>query len=82
VRWGARLGSVLGFGFAAGDGGSAKLFYGFEDGRAGLLAQNFAEQHAKRANVAAQRSFLKLAGGGLEFGEALWPVGGRPERGH
>ena len=67
------------FGFAAGDGGLAQFFDGFEDGHAGLLAQDLAEQHAERADVAAQRSFLELAGGRLQFGQALRPVGGRPE---
>jgi hypothetical protein len=65
-----------------GDGGLAKLFDGLKNGHAGLLAQDFAEQHAKRTDVAAERRFLELAGGRLEFSEALGPVGRRPERGH
>jgi hypothetical protein len=65
-----------------GDGGLAKLFDGLEDGDAGLLAQDFAEQHAKRTDVAAERRFLELAGGRLQFRQALRPVWRRPERGH
>ncbi len=59
--------------------GLAQLLDGLEDWRAGLLAENFAEQHAERTDVAAQRSFLELAGGRLKFGQALRPVGRRPE---
>jgi hypothetical protein len=50
-----------------GDGGLAEFFDGFEDGHARLLAQDFAEQHAEGADVAAQRRFLELASGRLEF---------------
>src|SRR5580698_6537135 len=74
---GARLGAAGGSGgvnLAAGDGGLAKLFDGFEDGHASLLAQDLAEQHAERANVAAQRRFLELAGGRLQLSQALRPV--------
>ncbi len=53
------------FGFAAGDGGAAKSFDGFVERLAGLFAEDLAEQHAERADVAAQRSFFELAGGGL-----------------
>ena len=82
---GARLcaggagGDACGINFAIGDGGLAELFDGFEDGDAGLLAEDFSEQHAQRADVAAQGSFLELAGGRLEFGQALRPVGRGPE---
>ena len=79
---GARLGATSGSGgvnFAAGDGGLAKLFDGFEDGHASLLAQDLAEQHAERADIAAKRSFLELAGGRLQLSQALRPVGRGPE---
>jgi hypothetical protein len=70
---------VGGFGLAAGDGDSAKGFDGVEDGRAGLLAENLAEEHAEGADVAAEWGFFEVAGGGFEFGEALGPVLGGPE---
>ncbi len=72
----------MGFGFATGDGDAPKLFDGLVERRAGLLAQHFAQQHAERTDVAAQRSFFELAGRGLKFGEALGPVGWRPEGRH
>ncbi len=81
-RCGAGIGGRSGVHFAVGDGGLAQLFDGLEDGDAGLLAQDFAEQHAEGADVAAQRRFLELAGGRLQFRQALRPVGRRPERGH
>ncbi len=85
VRWsGSRLGakragSNASGAFTIGDGGLAKFFDRVEDRVAGLLAQDFAEQHAERADVAAQRGFLELAGGRLQFGEALGPVGRGPK---
>ena len=69
-------------GLAAGDGGLAEVFDRVEEGVAGLLAEDFAEQHAEGADVAAQRSFFELAGGRLEFGQALGPVGRGPEGRH
>ena len=77
-----RLRCCGGFGLATGDGGAAKGFDGVVEWVAGLLAKNLAEQHAERADVAAQGSFLELAGGGLELGQALRPVGWGPERRH
>ena len=71
-----------GVGLAAGDGGAAELFDGGVEGVAGLFAEDLAEQHAEGADVAAERSFFELAGGGLEFGEALRPVRRSPERRH
>jgi hypothetical protein len=53
------------FGFAAGDGGAAEVFYGVEEGGAGLLAEDLAEQRAERADVAAERRFLEFAGAGF-----------------
>ena len=73
---------VVPIGLAAGDGGAAKCLDGIVDGFAGLLAENTAEERAERADVAAEGSFFELAGGGLEFGKALRPVGGRPQRRH
>ena len=69
-------------GFAVGDGGLAKLFDSLEDGHARLLAQDLAQQHAERTDVAAQWRFLELAGGRLQLSQTLRPVGRRPERGH
>jgi len=52
-------GSALGsFGLAACDGSAAKSFDGVVERGAGLLAENLAEKHAERADVAAKRSFL------------------------
>ena len=74
--------SAVGVGLAAGDGGAAEVFDGVVEGVAGLLAEDFAEEHAEGADVAAEGSFFELAGGGLEFGEALGPVGWGPEGRH
>ncbi len=70
------------FGFATRDGGAAKGFDGFVERAAGLFAENLAEEHAKRTDVSAQRSFLELAGRGLKLGEALAPVSWSPKRRH
>jgi hypothetical protein len=77
-----RAGSNSGRAFAIGYGGLTKLLDGIEDRDAGLLAQDLAEQDAERTDVAAQRRFLELARGRLEFRQTLRPVGRRPERGH
>ena len=74
-----RCAGSSGVDLAVGDGGLAEFFDGLVDRHAGLFAEDFAEQHAERADVAAQRSFLKLAGGRLQFREALRPVGWGPE---
>ena len=66
-------------GFAAGDGGAAQVFDGLVEGKARLLAQDFAQQDAERAHIAAQRRFLQLAGGGLELGQSLRPAGWGPK---
>jgi tRNA-dihydrouridine synthase len=46
------------FGLAAGDGCAAKGFDGVVKRVPGLFAENLAEKHAERADVAAKRSFL------------------------
>ena len=74
--------SGVGVGFAAGDGGAAQVLDGLVERQARLLAQDFAQQRAKRAHVAAQGSFLQLAGGGLKLGQSLRSVGWGPKRGH
>ena len=68
---GRRCASVGVVGFAAGDGGAAEGFDGGVEGLAGLLAEDVAEQGAEGADVAAEGSFFELAGGGLQFGQAL-----------
>jgi hypothetical protein len=73
---------LRGFSFAAGDGGAAQGFDGFVERVAGLFAENFAEEHAKRSDVAAKRRFLELAGRVLEFGETVRPVGWCPQGRH
>jgi hypothetical protein len=70
------------FGLATGDGGAAKGFDRIVDRITGLLAKDFAEKHAKRADIASQRSFLEFASRGLKLGEALGPVGRRPKGRH
>jgi hypothetical protein len=62
--------------------GAAQCFDGVIERLACLFAENFAEQHAERANVAAQRSFFQLASRGLKLCQALWPIGGCPKRRH
>ena len=79
-RWSnSGAGGIGFFGFAAGDSGLAQLLDRLEDRQARLLAQHLAQQHAERAHVAAQRHFLELAGGRLQLGQALRPVGSGPE---
>src|SRR5258708_28930341 len=68
-----RNSAMRGFGLAARDGGTAKSFDGIVERIARLLAENLAQKHAERANVAAKRSFLQFAGRGLQLGETLRP---------
>jgi hypothetical protein len=63
----------------AGDGGAAQVFDGLVERQARLLAQDFSQERAERAHVAAQRRFLQLAGGRLKLGQSLRPVGWGPE---
>ena len=70
------------FGLAARDGGAAESLDGFVEWVAGLLAENVAEEHAERTDVAAKGSLFELASGGLELGEALGPVGWGPQGRH
>jgi hypothetical protein len=72
----------FGVGLASSDGGAAEIFDGGVEGVAGLLAEDFAEEHAERADVTAEGSFFELSGGRLEFGETLGPVGRGPEGRH
>jgi hypothetical protein len=53
---------------AATDGSLAQRFHMGEEVIAGLLAQDFAKQGAKRTHIAAQRSFFQVTGIGFEFG--------------
>ena len=69
-------------GFAAGDGGAAELLHLFENACGGLFAENFAEEHAKGADVTAEGGFLEVAGRSLQFSQPLRPVRRRPEGGH
>ena len=48
----------------------------------GLLPQHDSEQHAQRADVAAQRRSFKVARRRSKFGEALRPGGRKPEGRH
>src|SRR5882757_1882305 len=56
--------TLRGFGLAAGDRGAAKGFDGIVERVAGLFAENFAQEHAERADVAPKRSFFQFAGRG------------------
>ena len=67
-------------GFAGADRGLAQILDLIKQGCAGLLAKHFAQQHAEGADVAAQGSFLFLAGAGLQLVEAVGPAGGFPKR--
>ncbi len=49
---GGGLGVILRIGFAAGNGGAAKGFYGVVERIAGLLAQDASQQGAKGADIA------------------------------
>ncbi len=73
---------TVGVGLATGDGGAAEGLDGVVECSAGLLAEDFAEEHAEGTDVAAEGSFFELSGGGLEFGEALGPVCWGPEGRH
>ncbi len=70
------------FGIATADGALAQCFDVFEEGVAGLLAQNFAQQRTQGAHVAAQWSFFQLTGTRFEFGQPLRPAFGIPQEGH
>jgi hypothetical protein len=54
--------------FASCDRTAAQSLDGFIQRIPGLLAENFAQQHSQRPHIAAQRSFLQLAGRSLKFG--------------
>ena len=73
---------AAGFGIAAANGALAQRFNVREEVFAGLLAQHFAQQHAQRAHVAAQRSFFQVAGSRFQFGQPLRPALGVPQKGH
>jgi len=69
-------------GFAAADGALAEFFdFGIEV-FAGLFAEDFAEEDAEGADVAAEGGFFEVAGASFEFGEAGGPVFRFPERRH
>jgi len=70
------------FGVTAADGALAQRFNVGKQVVAGLLAQHVAKQHAERAHVAAQRSFLQVAGLGFQFRQPLRPALGIPQKGH
>jgi hypothetical protein len=70
---------AAGLGVTAPDGSLAQRFDMGKEIIAGLFAQDFAEQSAQRAHIAAQGSFFEVAGLRLELGEALRPVVGIPQ---
>src|SRR6185312_4370541 len=72
-------GIAAGIRFAARDGRAAKRLDGVVESVTGLFAEHAAKQRAERADVAAQRSFLEIAGRRLKFRKALRPVGGCPQ---
>ena len=49
---------------------------------AGLFAQHFAQEHAERTHVAAQGSFLQVAGLRFKLGQPLRPAFRIPKKGH
>ena len=59
-----------------------QLFDFFEKRIAGLLAQNFAKQHAEGAYIAAEGNFFEVSGPCFELGEAFGPAFGLPEGWH
>ena len=56
------------FGFTASNGALAELLHLGKQFVAGLLAQDFAEQHTQRTHITAQGSFFQLARLSLQFG--------------
>ena len=73
---------AAGLGIAAADGALAQ---GLDLGKkllAGLFAQHIAEQRAEGTHVAAEGSFLQVAGLSFEFGQPLWPAFGIPKQCH
>ena len=74
--------TLRGLCLATGDCSAPQGLDGFVEGIAGLLAEDLAEKHAERSDVAAKRSLFEFARGGLEFGKALGPVGWGPQRRH
>ncbi len=75
-----RIRSLLGF--AAADGNLPQLFHLGKKRLAGLLAQNLAEQHAQRANVAPQGRLFDVARARFEFSQAKRPILRFPKQSH
>ena len=78
----ACFGISVRFGVAAPDGPLPQRFDLRKKLVAGLLAQHHAEQRAKGAHVAAQRSLLQLAALRLKLGQSLGPALGIPQKSH
>ena len=74
--------TAAGLGIAPANGALAQRFNVVKQIFSGLFAQYLAEQRAERANIAAQRSLFQVAGLRFEFGEALRPALGIPQKGH
>jgi hypothetical protein len=85
-RLGSMLGSLFrvaaGFRIAAANGALPQRFHMLIKIVAGLLAQNFAKQGAEGPHIAAQGSFLEVAGACFKLGEPLRPAFGIPQKGH
>ncbi len=69
-------------GFAAADGDLPQLFHFAEQLLARLLAQDLAQKHAQRADVAPQRRLFDVARAGFEFSQAKGPVLRFPKQSH
>jgi len=73
---------AAGFRVAAANGALAQRLHMGKQVFTGLLAQDIAEQCAERTHVAAQRSFLQVAGLRLQLGKPLRPALGVPQKDH
>ncbi len=73
---------AFGLRLTAANRGQPQLFDFLKQRIAGLLAQDLAQQHAERANIAAQRRFFQVSRARLKFGKALGPAIRLPEGWH
>ena len=69
-------------GFAAANRNLAQLLHFAEELIASLLAQNLAEQHSQRTNIAPQRRFFDVACARFQFRQANRPVLRFPKQSH
>ena len=78
-EWLSRL-AILGF--AAANGDLPQLFHFAKELLARLLAQDLAQKHAQRTDVAPQRRLFDVARAGFQFSQTKGPVLRFPKQSH